>query len=70
MLLLFLCADDDMILLIVGYRNCSVNINEFRDGQRHDMWLSLENVKLGRLRLAITVIAPDGKVFMLANLAN
>ncbi|KAL9236504.1 hypothetical protein vseg_011166 [Gypsophila vaccaria] len=42
--------------------NCSVNINDLRDGQRHDMWLPLENVKLGRLHLAVTVIDPDGKV--------
>ncbi|KAK9688671.1 hypothetical protein RND81_09G002400 [Saponaria officinalis] len=40
---------------------CSVNINDLRDGQRHDMWLSLENVKLGRLHLAVTVVDPDGK---------
>ncbi|XP_074319218.1 C2 domain-containing protein At1g53590-like isoform X2 [Silene latifolia] len=40
---------------------CSVNINDLRDGKRHDMWLSLEDVKLGRLHLAVTVISPDGK---------
>lgn len=33
----------------------SININELRDGQRHDMWLSLQNIKVGRLHLAITV---------------
>ncbi|CAJ1957832.1 unnamed protein product [Sphenostylis stenocarpa] len=36
--------------------DCSVNINEFKDGQRHDMWLELENMKMGRLRLAITIL--------------
>ncbi|CAI9088918.1 OLC1v1023380C1 [Oldenlandia corymbosa var. corymbosa] len=41
---------------------CSVNLNEFRDGQRHDMWLTLQNIKLGRLHLAITVIEGSGKV--------
>ncbi|XP_055824917.1 C2 domain-containing protein At1g53590 isoform X2 [Solanum dulcamara] len=35
---------------------CSINICDFRDGQRHDMWLSLQNIKMGRLHLAITVV--------------
>ncbi|KAL2483486.1 C2 domain-containing protein [Forsythia ovata] len=35
--------------------NCSVNINDFKGGQRRDMWLSLENIKMGRLHLAVTV---------------
>ncbi|KMS98254.1 hypothetical protein BVRB_4g094030 [Beta vulgaris subsp. vulgaris] len=41
--------------------NCSVNINELRDGHRHDMWLALENVKIGRLHLAITIIEANEK---------
>ncbi|XP_057540296.1 C2 domain-containing protein At1g53590 isoform X2 [Amaranthus tricolor] len=41
--------------------NCSVNINDFRDGHRHDMWLALENVKVGRLHLAITVVEANEK---------
>ncbi|XP_021773950.1 C2 domain-containing protein At1g53590-like [Chenopodium quinoa] len=41
--------------------NCSVNINELRDGHRHDMWLPLQNVKIGRLHLAITVVEAIGK---------
>ncbi|RYR35332.1 hypothetical protein Ahy_A10g050494 isoform B [Arachis hypogaea] len=40
----------------VIFRECSVNINDLRDGQRHDMWLPLKNVKMGRLHLAITVV--------------
>ncbi|CAO2836441.1 unnamed protein product [Amaranthus hypochondriacus] len=44
---------------IIG--NCSLNINDFRDGHRHDMWLALENVKVGRLHLAITVVRANGK---------
>ncbi|XP_027063888.2 C2 domain-containing protein At1g53590 [Coffea arabica] len=40
---------------------CSINLNESRDGQRHDMWLSLQNVKVGRLHLAITVTEGNGK---------
>ncbi|KAK9674258.1 hypothetical protein RND81_12G221600 [Saponaria officinalis] len=42
--------------------NCSVNFNNLRDGQRHDMWLPLENVKLGRLHLAVTVVDPDRNI--------
>ncbi|RDX66676.1 C2 domain-containing protein, partial [Mucuna pruriens] len=41
--------------------DCSVNINDFRDGQRHDMWLPLQNMKMGRLRLAITVLEDNEK---------
>jgi len=43
-----------------------VNINQFRDGQRHDMWLQLENMKMGRLRLAITILEANGKVISLS----
>ncbi|CBI17682.3 unnamed protein product, partial [Vitis vinifera] len=35
---------------------CSLNINDLRGGQRHDMWLPLKNIKMGRLHLAITVL--------------
>ncbi|KAL2331237.1 hypothetical protein Fmac_018818 [Flemingia macrophylla] len=41
--------------------DCSVNINDFRDGQRHDMWLPLPNMKIGRLHLAITIREVNGK---------
>jgi Ca2+-dependent lipid-binding protein len=47
---------------------CSVNIEEFRGGQRNDMWLSLQNIKMGRLHLAITVIEDNAKVKLLSNL--
>ncbi|KAL8223713.1 hypothetical protein R6Q57_019188 [Mikania cordata] len=43
--------------------DCCVKINDFRDGQRHDMWLPLENIKTGRLHLAIKVIDAEEKVF-------
>ncbi|XP_074592643.1 C2 domain-containing protein At1g53590-like [Curcuma longa] len=39
--------------------NCSVSINDLRGGQRHDMWLALQNIKMGRVHLAITVIEED-----------
>ncbi|KAK6157453.1 hypothetical protein DH2020_011701 [Rehmannia glutinosa] len=32
------------------------------DGQRHDMWLPLQNIKMGRLHLAVTVTEGTGKV--------
>ncbi|URE43552.1 C2 domain [Musa troglodytarum] len=39
--------------------DCSVNINDLRGGQRHDMWLSLQNIKMGRIHLAITVLEEE-----------
>lgn len=36
--------------------NCSVRISDLRGGQRHDKWVALENIKTGRLRLAVTII--------------
>lgn len=46
-------------------RDCSINIGDFRTGQRHDMWLSLLNIKTGKLRLAVTVIEANVKVHVL-----
>ncbi|XBI26605.1 hypothetical protein VPH35_051276 [Triticum aestivum] len=34
---------------------CTVDVNELRGGQRHDKWISLKNVKKGRIHLAITI---------------
>ncbi|CAI9286553.1 unnamed protein product [Lactuca saligna] len=44
--------------------DCVIKINDFRDGERHDMWLPLENIKMGRLHLAIKVteVECDGDV--------
>ncbi|CAD5186138.1 unnamed protein product [Musa acuminata subsp. malaccensis] len=39
--------------------DCSVNINDLRGGQRHDMWMSLQNIKMGRIHLAITVLEEE-----------
>ncbi|KAL8153232.1 hypothetical protein V2J09_010992 [Rumex salicifolius] len=41
--------------------DCCVDISQFRDGQRHDMWVPLENIKMGRLHLAITVVDAESK---------
>jgi hypothetical protein len=38
-----------------------LNINEFRDGQKYDKWLPLQNVKMGRLHLRITVFEDKEK---------
>ncbi|CAL0310218.1 unnamed protein product [Lupinus luteus] len=43
--------------------DCSVDINDLRDGQRHDMWLPLENIKTGRLHLAVTILEGNEKGF-------
>ncbi|KAF3615288.1 C2 domain-containing protein [Capsicum annuum] len=52
----------------------SMNICDYRDGQRHDIWLSLRNVKMGRLRLAITVVEGSEKgpeqSYKIANMDN
>nr|XP_043630798.1 C2 domain-containing protein At1g53590-like [Erigeron canadensis] len=42
--------------------DCSVKINDLRGGQRHDMWLPLQNIKTGRLHIAIEVTEVDTKV--------
>ncbi|TQD90263.1 hypothetical protein C1H46_024180 [Malus baccata] len=42
--------------------DCSININDLRDSQRHDMWVPLQNIKTGRLHLAVTVIEDNVKV--------
>ncbi|KAI3411505.1 uncharacterized protein J3R85_017931 [Psidium guajava] len=36
--------------------HCSLNINDLRDGQRHDLWLLLRNIKMGKLHLGITIL--------------
>ncbi|KAH0450790.1 hypothetical protein IEQ34_021482 [Dendrobium chrysotoxum] len=40
-------------------RVCSVNISDLRGGQRHDKWLNLGNIKMGKLHLAITVFEDE-----------
>ncbi|CAM6013078.1 unnamed protein product [Sphagnum balticum] len=34
---------------------CVVPINDYQDGERHDLWLPLREVKTGKIHLAITV---------------
>ncbi|KAK9093195.1 hypothetical protein Syun_028106 [Stephania yunnanensis] len=40
---------------------CVINISDMRGGQRHDLWLPLQNVKMGRLHLAVTVTDANAK---------
>lgn len=58
---MLLCALYLLNMFLFG-RDYSINICDYRDGQRHDIWLSLHNVKMGRLRLAITVVEGSEKV--------
>ncbi|XP_031102645.1 C2 domain-containing protein At1g53590 isoform X4 [Ipomoea triloba] len=53
------CDKDHIVDDSLG--ECSIKVTDFRDGQRHDMWLALKNIKMGRLHLAITVIEGDKK---------
>ncbi|XP_057474201.1 C2 domain-containing protein At1g53590-like [Actinidia eriantha] len=41
--------------------DCSIIISNLRGGQRHDMWLPLRNIKMGRLHLAITIVEDNSK---------
>ncbi|PIN16651.1 hypothetical protein CDL12_10697 [Handroanthus impetiginosus] len=67
-----ICTWESQNMLIIEVRDkdrifddtmgdCSVSINDLRDGQRHDLWLPLQNIKMGRLHLAITVSEGNGK---------
>ncbi|XP_073110470.1 C2 domain-containing protein At1g53590 isoform X2 [Elaeis guineensis] len=39
--------------------DCSIEISKLRGGQRHGKWVSLQNIKMGRLHLAITVLEDE-----------
>ncbi|KAG1334958.1 C2 domain-containing protein [Cocos nucifera] len=39
--------------------DCSIEISKLRGGQRHNKWVSLQNIKMGRLHLAITVLEDE-----------
>ncbi|TVU23187.1 hypothetical protein EJB05_30222, partial [Eragrostis curvula] len=42
---------------------CTIDVHELKGGQRHDKWLSLKNVKKGRIHLAVTVEdIPEDKI--------
>ncbi|CAL5022305.1 unnamed protein product [Urochloa decumbens] len=39
--------------------DCSISINKLRGGQRHDIWISLKNIKTGRIHIAVTVLEEE-----------
>ncbi|KAI3679334.1 hypothetical protein L2E82_51467 [Cichorium intybus] len=41
--------------------DCCIKINDLRDGERHDMWLPLQNIKTGRLHIAVKVTEVERK---------
>ncbi|PWA71550.1 calcium-dependent lipid-binding (CaLB domain) family protein [Artemisia annua] len=41
--------------------DCSIKINDLRDGKKHDIWLPLQNIKTGRLHITIEVTEVDPK---------
>lgn len=40
---------------------CAINISDLRGGKRHELWLALQNIKTGRLHLAVTVLEDISK---------
>ncbi|XP_051126236.1 C2 domain-containing protein At1g53590-like isoform X2 [Andrographis paniculata] len=67
-----ICSWDALNILVLDVRDkdhvfddmmgkCCVSINELKDGRRHDMWLPLQNIKMGRLHVAVTVSEANGK---------
>ncbi|KAE8653820.1 C2 domain-containing protein [Hibiscus syriacus] len=40
---------------------CTVNIGDYRGGQRHEIWLPLQNTKMGRAHIAITALEDNTK---------
>ncbi|KAE8720383.1 C2 domain-containing protein [Hibiscus syriacus] len=40
---------------------CTVNIGDYRGGQRHEIWLPLQNTKMGRVHIAITALEDNTK---------
>ncbi|CAM8880066.1 unnamed protein product [Rhodiola kirilowii] len=48
------CDKDHFVDDTLG--DCTVNILDVRDGKRHDMWIPLKSIKMGRLHLGVTVI--------------
>lgn len=38
----------------LGY--CELDVAKFRDGQRHDLWIPLQDIKMGRVHIALKVV--------------
>ncbi|XP_023756519.1 C2 domain-containing protein At1g53590 [Lactuca sativa] len=41
--------------------DCCIKINDLRDGDKHDMWLPLQNIKTGRLHITVRVTEVEKK---------
>ncbi|OEL19411.1 C2 domain-containing protein [Dichanthelium oligosanthes] len=41
--------------------DCSISINKLRGGQRHDIWVSLKNIKTGRIHISVTVLEEENE---------
>ncbi|CAN6237979.1 unnamed protein product [Urochloa humidicola] len=41
--------------------DCSISINKLRGGQRHDIWISLKNIKTGRIHIAVAVLEEENE---------
>jgi hypothetical protein len=39
--------------------DCSISINKLRGGQRHDIWMTLKNIRTGRIHIAVTVLEDE-----------
>lgn len=39
-----------------------MNINDLRDGQRHDRWVRLQDVRMGKIHLAVTILEKSVQV--------
>ncbi|KAK9074133.1 hypothetical protein SSX86_006730 [Deinandra increscens subsp. villosa] len=59
-LVIQVCDKDHFVDDILG--DCSMKINDLRTGERHDIWVPLQNIKTGRLHIAIRVIDVDTEV--------
>lgn len=46
--------DKNAVAANVSIGRCILDLNRFRDGMRHDLWLRLENAKCGKIHVAIT----------------
>lgn len=46
--------DKNAVTSDVPMGRCIVNLNRFKDGMRHDLWIRLDSAKSGKLHVAIT----------------
>lgn len=54
LVVLHVCDKDQIRDDKLGY--CEVDISKFRGGQRHDLWIPLKDIKMGRVHIAVKVV--------------